>query len=215
MTEPSHLTITRAAYDAIAVDYAQHFRAEPSNAFGRAMLGAFAELVRGSGPVADLGCGPGNVTAHLHSLGLDVFGVDLSPKTVENARRLHPDLRFDVGSMTELALADGALGGIVAWYSVIHTPQELLPELFAEFHRLLAPGGHVLLAFQVGDQPLHLAEAWGHRIGLDFRRLSPDHITELLEQAGFAVAARLVREPDPAEAPAEPVPQAHLLARRS
>ena len=31
--------------------------------------------------------------------------------------------------------ADGSLGCIIAWYSIIHTPSELLPEVFAEFHR--------------------------------------------------------------------------------
>jgi trans-aconitate methyltransferase len=39
------------------------------------------------GPVADVGCGPGNVTAHLHTLGLTAFGVDLSPEMVGLARR--------------------------------------------------------------------------------------------------------------------------------
>ncbi|MFD4664838.1 MULTISPECIES: class I SAM-dependent methyltransferase [Streptomyces] len=46
--------------------------------------------------------------------------------------------------MTDLDLADGSLGGIIAWYSIVHTPPELLPVVFAEFHRVLAPGGHLL-----------------------------------------------------------------------
>jgi SAM-dependent methyltransferase len=65
-----------------------------------------------------------------------------------------PDLRFDEGSLTAVDAADGALGGIVAWYSIIHMPPEELPVVFAEFRRVLAPGGHLLLAFQVGDEPL-------------------------------------------------------------
>jgi ubiquinone/menaquinone biosynthesis C-methylase UbiE len=63
---------------------------------------------------------------------------------VAPARRSNPGLRFEEGSMTALDLPDGALGGIVAMYSIIHIPRERLPEVFAEFHRVLAPGGHRL-----------------------------------------------------------------------
>ncbi|MEW2080748.1 class I SAM-dependent methyltransferase [Streptomyces sp. NPDC005283] len=150
------------------------------------------------------------MTAHLNSLGLNTFGVDLSPAMVALAREAYPGLRFDEGSMTALDLTDGALGGIVAWYSIIHTPSERLPVVFAEFHRVLAPGGHLLLAFQVGDEPLHLARPFGHPVSLDFRRLSPDRVAELLQQAGLVVDARMLREPGRDEK----VQQAHLMARK-
>lgn len=87
------------------------------------------------------------VTAHLRDLGLDVFGVDLSPVMIDLAREAYPDLRFEVGSMDTLDLAEGKLNGIVTWYSVIHTPPQNMPSYFAEFRRVLAPGGHLLIAF--------------------------------------------------------------------
>nr|WP_240973214.1 class I SAM-dependent methyltransferase [Nonomuraea sp. FMUSA5-5] len=68
------------------------------------MLTGFAELVRaaGPGPVADAGCGPGRLAAHLHGLGSPVSGVDLSPQMIAVARQAYPGLRFEVGSMTAL-----------------------------------------------------------------------------------------------------------------
>jgi hypothetical protein len=116
--------------------------------------------------------------------------------------------------MLSLDRPDGSLGGILAWYSTIHIPYERLPDVFAEFHRALAPGGHVLLAFQIGDEPLHLTEALGHAISLDFHRRPPERVAGLLTRAGLDVRARLVREPDDAGDFTERTPQAFLLARK-
>ena len=214
MTEPDFLVATRVAYDTVAADYTVRvsglLAAQPLD---RAVLSAFAELVlaAGGGRVADLGCGPGQVTAYLNSLGLTAFGVDLSPTMIAVAGRLHPDLRFHVGSMLGLDLRDGVLGGVVAWYSIIHTPPEQLPALFDEFHRVLAPGGQLLLAFQVGDERVSLHHAYGHAVSLDAYRLPPDRIADLLSGAGFDVRATLLREPDEPEK----VRQAYLMAGRS
>jgi SAM-dependent methyltransferase len=217
VSEPDFLRATRTSYDTIAPDYAERFRDElVARPLDRAMLAGFAELVRaaGLGPVADIGCGTGRVTAHLNSLGLPVFGIDLSPQMVATARRSQPGLRFDVGSMLALDLPDGALGGVMAWYSTIHIPDDRLPGVFAEFGRVLAPGGLVLLAFQVGDETVHRADAVGHAISLDFHRRRPDRVAELLGEADLEVRARLVREPDGDGDFAEQTPQAFLLARK-
>ena len=213
MTEPDYLRTTRAAYDTVAVDYARLLSSElAAKPLDRALLAAFAELVLagGGGPVADLGCGPGRVTTHLHALGLDAFGVDLSPEMVAVARRSYPDLRFEAGSITALDLPDGGLAGALAWYSVIHTPPGQLPLVFGEFHRVLAPGGHLLLAFQAGDEPRHLSSAYGHEVALDSYRLPPDAVAEQLALAGFTQVARTLREP----VDFETVPQAYLLFRK-
>ncbi|SOD84555.1 class I SAM-dependent methyltransferase [Streptomyces sp. Ag109_G2-15] len=207
------LAVTRTFYDTIADDYAEHFRGmHTAKPLERALLATYVELVGVGGPVADLGCGPGPITAHLAALGLDVFGLDLSESMLTIARRENPGLRFEQGSMLDLPVADGALAGVVAWYSTIHTPVDELPALFAEFHRVLSPGGHLLLAFQAGEQPLRLDRPWGHPVALDFHRRRPEHLAELLTAAGFALGSRTVREPDTDLG--ESVPQAFLFARK-
>ncbi|GAA4591784.1 class I SAM-dependent methyltransferase [Planotetraspora phitsanulokensis] len=202
MAESDFLLTTQASYDAMASEYEERFHDElAAKPLERAMLAAFAELVPATagGPVADVGCGAGHVTAHMHSLGLSAFGIDLSPQMVALARRVHPELRFEEGSMTALDLPDETLGGIVAMYSIIHIPPARLPDVFAEFHRVLVPGGHVLLVFQVGDDHVRRTEAFGQRVSLDCYWRPLERIAELLGQAGFIEVARLLREPDETE----------------
>ena len=217
MAETGYLAAIRKSYDAVAAEYVR-LVAKPGaiDPASRSMLTAFAELVRaaGLGPVADLGCGPGRVTAHLARLGLPAFGIDLSPKMITMARQAHPELRYAVGSMTALGLGDGALGGILAWYSTYHTPPDQLPVLFAEFHRTLAPGGHLLLGTYTGDdEQLRPALAFGnHRVFYRSYLVPPGRIGALLAQAGLSVTAQL-ESPPPAAARTRR-PHACLLARK-
>ncbi|MFD7864251.1 class I SAM-dependent DNA methyltransferase [Streptomyces sp. NPDC059783] len=203
---------TRSSYDTVAVDYASLLADELADKpLDRAVLAVFASYAAAAGgPVLDAGCGPGRVTALLRDLGVPASGVDLSPGMVAEARRRHPDLRFEVGTMTALDAADGSLGGVLAWYSLVHTPPEELPRFLAEFHRVLAPGGPLLLAFKAGDERVRLERAFGHRVDLDVYRFSPARVARLLEAAGFEGVAGLVRAADATEA----TPQAFLLARR-
>jgi SAM-dependent methyltransferase len=202
---------TRAAYDTVAVDYAAMLRdALADDPYDRAILGLFAELV-GAGRVLEAGCGPGRITAHLAALGLDASGIDLSPEMIEVARRDHPGLRFAVGTLGSLDVADAALDGLVAWFSIIHTPPPLQPAVFREFRRVLAPGKHLLLAFQVGaDHRQRLEQAYGHTIALDAYRLSPDRVSADLVEAGFELRVVQIRQP---EGPTQKNPAAYLLAR--
>lgn len=204
---------TRAAYDTVAIDYAQLLLHElDGKPLDRALLKVFAELAGPlPGRIADLGCGPGRVTRFLSDLGVDAFGVDLSPKMVDVARGTHPHLRFSVGSMEDLELDAVTLSGIVAWYSIIHAPPHALPGIFAEFHRTLIPGGYLLLAFQSGDARVDITRAYGHDVDFGGYRLDPARITDLLAEAGLRVESATLREPSYGES----TPQAYLLARKA
>jgi SAM-dependent methyltransferase len=132
----SWLADTRTSYDTVAASYADFVRdAIAGEQYLRAALTLFADSVRavGGGPVADVGCGPGHVTAHLQGLGIDAFGIDLSPTMIDTARRDHPGLRFEVGSMTDLDLPATSVAGLLAWQSLIHLPDDQVPTVFRHF----------------------------------------------------------------------------------
>ncbi|MDR6979153.1 SAM-dependent methyltransferase [Streptomyces sp. 3330] len=215
MAEHHTLRVTREAYDAAAPAYAQLFRDSlRDRPLDRAILVAFAESVgaSGGGRVADLGCGPGHVTAFLDEAGLSVFGVDASPVMIESARQAYPRLRFDVGSMAALDIADGALGGVLSRWSVIHTPPPELPVVLAEFHRVLAPGGHLLLGFSATDGASRPTQVFDHTVTPAYRWW-PDHLAAMLRESGLAEVARMVREPQPTDR--RQFQEVHLLARKA
>ncbi|MFL6126278.1 class I SAM-dependent DNA methyltransferase [Actinophytocola sp.] len=192
----SWLSDTRTSYDTVATSYADLVRtALARDAYLRAALTLFADLVDG-GPVADIGCGPGHVTAHLRGLGVDAFGVDLSPAMVEVARRDHPGLRFEVGSMTTLDLPDASLAGLLAWWSLIHVPNEEVPTVFGHFRRVLRPGGPVLLGFHVGDESRLKTEGYGHPMKVHVHRRQPGQVAAWLRAAGFTVEVQWLLDPD-------------------
>ncbi|MFD9423538.1 MULTISPECIES: class I SAM-dependent methyltransferase [unclassified Streptomyces] len=206
------LADTRSSYDMVAVSYADQLReALTGKPYLRAALALFAEMVHtaGGGPVADVGCGPGHVTAHLHESGIDAFGIDLSPVMIDVARRDHPDLRFEVGSMTDLPLADASVTGLLAFWSLIHVPDHAIPAVFAHFRRVVRPGGPLLLGFHVGDESRLKTQGYGgHPMKVHVHRRLPARMTAWLSDAGFTVEAQLLTDPD------ERAPGAVLFARR-
>src|SRR5262245_66495880 len=93
---------TRDSYDRVAGRYASHLLDElDRKPLDRALLAAFEETAP-PGPIADLGCGPGHVARHLHGLGRDVIGIDVSPGMIEIARRSSPGPEYRVGTMLDL-----------------------------------------------------------------------------------------------------------------
>ncbi|MEU6075883.1 class I SAM-dependent methyltransferase [Micromonospora sp. NPDC047074] len=195
MDVESWLADTRTSYDTVAASYADQLRdLLAETPYERAALTLFAEFVQaaGGGPVADVGCGPGRITAYLHELGVDAFGIDLSPGMVEVARRDHPGLRFEVGSMTDLDLAEGSVAGLVAWYSLIHVPDAQIGAVLAHFRRVLRPGGPLMLSFHVGDEATLKTQGYGgHPMKVHVHRRQPDRVAARLHESGFTVEAQM------------------------
>jgi SAM-dependent methyltransferase len=194
------LADTRTSYDTVAASYSDLLRdGLAGKPYLRACLALLADLVHaaGGGPVADVGCGPGHVTGCLHELGVDAFGIDLSPGMVEVARRDYPHLRFEVGSMTDLPLADASVAGLLAWWSLVHVPHHEVPGIFGHFRRVLRPGAPLLLGFHAGDGSRLKTEGYGgHPMNVYVYRHPPARMSAWLREAGFTIEAELHLDPD-------------------
>lgn len=177
----------------------------------RALLDVLlAEMASGL-PLADLGCGPGHVAAWAAARGVTAVGIDLSDGMIDVARTNHPAVEFRQGDLLSLPAIEGEFGAAVAFYSVIHLDPAELPGAFAEMHRVLVPGGRLLLAVHVGDEVRHLDDWWGEQVDLDFHFLDPAQLAAQLGAAGFTVEATLTRSNYRQEVDTQ---RAYLLARR-
>jgi ubiquinone/menaquinone biosynthesis C-methylase UbiE len=186
----------RDSYDRLAAEYArQIFNELQHKPVDRELLNRFAAEVAGRGEVCDLGCGPGHVARYLRDAGATVFGLDLSPRMLERARQLNPDISFREGNMMALNLPDGTLAGITAFYAIVNLAKESLLLVFREMERVLQPGAPLLLAFHAGDEMLHEDELWGLLISMDFYLLHPSAIQHRLEAAGLVIEEIVERKP--------------------
>ena len=185
-----------ASWDSVAAEYAQHYFDElDGKPFDRARLDDFATAMKGRGRVADLGCGPGHIGRYLAARGVATIGIDLSPSMVATARRLNPGLEFREGDFFRLDLPDGALAGVAAFYSLIHCARNELTRALKEIHRVLEPGGRLLLALHAGSGEVGREEAWGKRVALVATLFSESEVRTALEAAGFRVDALTERPP--------------------
>lgn len=201
-----------STYATVATDYAHHLVDELDHLpFERWVLDRVAA---GPGPVVEVGCGPGHVTAYLASRGADATGIDLTPAMVEEARRRFPDGRYEVGDLRRLMRPPGAegWGAVLGWYSLIHLAGSELPTALDALVRPLAPGGTLALALHAGAEVHHHTAWFEHDVDLDFVFHEPDEMVGLLEQAGLTDVEWYRRGPNRARN--ESTERLYLLARK-
>jgi SAM-dependent methyltransferase len=184
------------SYDAVAREYADEIYAElAGKPFDRDLLDRFAERVRGRGRVCDLGCGPAQITRYLQDRDVEAFGLDLSAGMLAQARRLNPDFRLVQSSMLALGLGSEVLGGIAAFYSIIHIPRQQVVTALAEMRRALKGGGLLLVAFHLGTGDSHHEELFGRPVSLDVTHLTTAEMIGYLKAAGLEIEEALERDP--------------------
>ncbi len=185
-----------ATYDEVAGDYAEALTAKLEVLhFERWLLTEVAGAARG--PIVEVGCGPGHITAFLAGLGADASGLDRSPGMIEEARRRFPEGRYDVGDLRQLIRPAHATGwaAVLAWYSLVHTGPDELPEVVAALVRPLAEDGQLVLALHTGSGTRRITEWFGHEVGLTFVLHDREAVLAALRAAGLTDLAWYHRGP--------------------
>ncbi len=185
-------------YDVFSAEYAaMYFHELDSKPVDRHLLDEFSALVSNRGIVCDAGCGPGEIAVYLRSRGCSVVGVDISGEMIGAAKRLTPDIQFEVGDMTRLRFSDNCLAGITAFYAIVHCTYDDALEIFREFHRILQPAGRLLLSFHIGEEVMNVEKGSAEKAEIDFHFLDPVLICKKLDEAGFTIDGVTEREPYP------------------
>lgn len=177
----------RAAYDAVAATYSERlFNELTVLPFESWLLDRVAAHADG-GPVVEVGCGPGHVTAYLEDAGADALGLDLSPAMVAEARRRFPDGSYEVGDLRRLIRPTTAPGwsAVLAWYSLIHLGASELPGAIAALARPLDAGGWLILALHAGAEVRHVDEWFDAAVDLDFVLHDPASVVDVVRAAGL------------------------------
>ena len=207
---PMTTDAVKATYDAVADAYTDHFFDELARKpFDREVLDAFAASCARGGLVLDVGCGPGQVASYLMEDGVEAAGVDLSPEMIAAARRLSPRVKFSVGDMRQLAWPDGSLAGLTAFYSLIHIARADVPQVLAEFRRVLATDGRLLIAVHGGAGEVHRDEFLDRAVSFDATLFGLGELVTLVEAAGFWVDTAYQRPPYEFE---HPTPRIYVAA---
>lgn len=178
----------RTSYGAVAATYADRLGDElGALPFERWLLDRVAEHA-GAQPVVEVGCGPGHVTAYLAEAGVAATGLDLTPEMVEEARRRHPGVAYEVGDLRRLmrpTTSDG-WGAVLAWYSLIHLAPSELPDAIAALVRPLRADGWLVLAMHAGPADVRHCDSWFDLdVSLDFVFHDPARVRSLVEAAGL------------------------------
>ena len=133
--------------------------------------------------ILDVGCGPGADTAPMANAGLDVVGLDLTPQFLHEAREQAPEARLLRGDMRALPVDATAFEGLWSSAAFLHLPRSDAVPTLEGFHRVLAPGGALLLSVMASET--RDADAVEVPDGRRFTFWHEGPIRDRLREAGF------------------------------
>lgn len=193
-----NLNKIESLYDTVAKEYAKAFSGEhEKKPKDQEILHRFSQEIGDRRPVWDFGCGPGQTANYLKNLGIEISGLDLSEKILEQAGTIHPEISFRKGNILDLTFENDSIAGIVAFYAIVHFTADQVGIAFREVFRVLQPGGIFLCTYHIGGNTIHVDEFLGKKVDVDVMFFNTDFIFSCLKDKGFEKIEIIEREPYP------------------
>jgi 2-polyprenyl-3-methyl-5-hydroxy-6-metoxy-1,4-benzoquinol methylase len=155
--------------------------------------------------ILDVGCASGKpIAAYLVEKGFDVYGVDISPKLLEYAKKVIPEKQLFLSDMCDFS-TDIKFDGIVCWSALFHIHADYHLAVLKKFHSFLKPNGILLITFadtsyepdwiefKVIDKHTIESEMFGERF---YHSGNPPEINkQLVANAGFKIITDKIDQP--------------------
>lgn len=185
-------------YNRTAKQYAEQFLHELDHKpFDRNLLIRFSAMLPAEGMIYDFGCGSGQTTHFLNSIGRQkVVGLDFSENALRLASQRFSEIEFIVDDMLASKMASSSTDGILAFYAIVHFTYQEIEQVLKEWSRLLKPGGFSLFSFHAGEESIAITDFLGvSGANATWRFLNPDRVLEIAEQVGFKIVEAVIRYP--------------------
>jgi ubiquinone/menaquinone biosynthesis C-methylase UbiE len=142
---------------------------------------AFARRLVQGRRVLDAACGEGYGSALLAEVAHSVLGVDIDSRIVEQAtaRYAGPTIAFETASVTRLPVADASVDAVVSFETIEHLNAEEQAPMLAEFARVLAPDGLLILS---SPNRVEYSDARGYVNPFHLRELDRAELAGLLQR---------------------------------
>ena len=186
--------IIKSFYNAVSKKYSEIFCNELNERpLERKLLDMFVERIPHDEIIIDAGTGPGEIAGYMGKSRNNIIGVDISEGMIKCAKNNFPEVKFQVQDMLALDFKDDSIGGVTAFYAIVHFNYLQIERSLKEFFRVLKKGGMLLLTFHNGDETIHCESFHGIKADIDFKLLDPEKVVSIILKTGFKITERLVR----------------------
>ena len=192
----SSIAEVRELYEDSAESYSKMMDSEIDLPIYADTLGRLADRIADiPGPVIDTSCGSGHMLSRYHDCydsGRSLVGIDLSPRMVAIASaRLGSHAETATGDMRDLGTVEAdSTSAVLSFFAIHHADARDVRTALDEWHRVLRPGGQLVVAAWEGTGPID----YGSHSDVVALRYSEDEVVAWAREAGFAVN-RCVVEP--------------------
>ncbi|MFX1315841.1 MAG: class I SAM-dependent methyltransferase [Promethearchaeota archaeon] len=173
--------LVEKSYDKIAMEYYRHRDLNKFNS----ELDKFISLLSKNAIILDVGCGAGIPTAkYLFQKGINVIGIDISDVMLKMARENVPDGKFIKMDITNLQFDENSFDGIISVYTLFHVKKEQHHSVFKQFHKILKPGGILLINTGINDSE-GISDFFG--APMFWSNHDPKITLNLVQKTGFSI----------------------------